>query len=307
MSDELIKGRNPSESVWRRAWNDSCVFLRTPFFFVAEIIFASASMVSAVVLTEQAPVTRIAVPIVALITPPVLTFLTTVCYAPFVQRDEARNEIMRLWDRLKPKLTVDEVEPEVNLTEHGQILPSEIVLLRIKNESLEPIERCTAQLIDVKPRVEWLDFVEDDRSSGQSIGFPTQIPLPMPLAWFAQESKKEDSSLRIPPDAEALLELCHYYQDRGNRIDRFTLSFQSQEMRSQYHLPVTEIVLSIRVDSDSCSPLYCIYTYCPEMPAAHCGEQRQIKYAGSGRPNIDEYRIFKQTPRPSHWGAIPKE
>ena len=307
MNSQQIKARDNAESAWKRAWSDACAFFRTPFFYVTELIFASASVISAVVLTDQTPFARISVPVIALIVPPAITFVIAVCRSPIAQRNEARSEVLLLWAKLEPKLTIVEAEVKVNLIEHGQVLISEMVLLRIRNESAATVERCTGHLIDVKPRVEWLDFVEGDRAIGQSIGFPTEIPLPMPLVWFAQESKSEDSSLRVPPDGEALLELCHYYQDRGDRRDLFTLAFQSKEMRGQHHLPVTEIVLSVCINSDLCPPLYCVCTYCPEMPAVDYGVRCQVMYRGPNRPNLDAYRIFKQTPRPRERGDSPSE
>lgn len=289
MSDYEIAGRPAFESMWKRAWVDAWAFLSKPYLGVGQVLAAIviAILILAAVVTEDT--TRIVVAF-ALFFVLVCVAAGAVLRAPLAQRSEARKESVRLLKQQEPKLTIGEAV--VNIMPPDDNQPTQVSFafrIRVDNGSDGLAKKCAAQLLDVKPYVEWLSLVEDNRTlhgGNDFTGLP-DIPLPMSLRW-----SNEASNTDIPIRGEALLDVCY-----GE--DPTTLAFASDDMRARFPLPQTELVISIRIDSDGCLPIYCVCRYMPGTPIA----QDVIKYSGPDCPNIDDYREFKETPRPPYWDA----
>ena len=290
VGDYQIAGRPAFESVWKRAWVDAWAFLSKPYLGIGQVLvtIVIAILVLATVVTDDTTRTVVASALFI-----VLICVATVAVgcAPLRQRSEARREAVRLLKQQEPKLTIREAVVQIMLPDDDH--PTRISFafrIRVENGSDGMAEKCAVQLLDVKPYVEWLPLVEGNRTlhgGNDFLGLP-DLPLPVSLRWSANES----SSIDIPARGRALLDVCY---DGGRTI----LAFHSGDMRLRYPIPQTDLVFSIRVDSEGCLPTYCVCRYMPNAPST----QDAIAYIGRDCPNIDEYRQFKETPCPPDWDA----
>ncbi len=296
MGDYQIAGHPAFESLGRRTWNDAWAFFRTPLYTVAHLLLTAVVAISALFITENI-VTRIAAPSIALVGVLSVRIVVAVCLVAFAQRDEARKEAVRILGRLQPKLTIREVIvhhlPTDNL---GTPPPLYAVAVRIcvENDSAAMAERCTAQLLDIKPLVEWLPLTDGCRTVyGWSAfdGLP-DIPGPVPLRWSASKAPDID----IQPLGESWFDVCYY------EPQYITLAFHSDDMQHRYPLPETDVVFSVRIDSKDCLPIYCVCEYRPNSPMSEINDQCVIKYNGPDSPDLTDYQQFEQTPRPQEWG-----
>ena len=303
MGDYLIAGRPAFESIWRRTRNDAWAFIRTPLYTIAHLLLTAVVAISAWFITENIGI-RIAAPSIALVGVLSVRIVVAVCLVAFAQRDEARKEAVRILGRLQPKLTLREViVHHLPPDNSGTPPPLYAVAVRIcvENDSAVMAERCTAQLLDTKPLVEWLPLVEGDRyirCLGEFEGLP-DIPGPVPLRWSASKAPNID----IQPLGESLFDVC-YYDSESQYI---TLAFHLDDMQHRYPLRETDVVFSVRVDSKDCLPIYCVCKFRPRLPMSEINDQCVIKYNGPDRPDLKDYQQFEQTPRPSEWGEYARD
>ena len=299
MKDIQIAGQHPFEGVWKRAGKDTWAFVRTSRFYVAELTSTAVGMVSSATLIDGA-IPRLAVPVAALALLPILILVFAACRAPFVQRNEARKEILELRRLQEPKLTIGPAVVQVVQVEYGNPASiHDVFRVRIVNDSDAMVEACTASLVDIKPFVQWLDLREANRTiyGGNDFdGYP-DIPFPMSLSWSAHDSSSRAPSIEIPPHGDSLLDVCFYDFENSNLV----LAFPSNEMRTRYLLLETDVVFEIRIDSKDCLPIYCACKYRPNPPIIELIDQCVIEYVGPHSPGLDDYRCFKQTPRPPYW------
>ena len=296
----LIAGRPASENIWKRAWDDTLASL-TRLFWVVEAILTGASVILVTILIDDT-VMRAVVPATIFTGVLMLHAVTAVCGAPFKQRNEARKEIIRIREQQEPKLSISRAEvqqmpPYYSDFDRQMIMP---FALRIQIENAPDVtaENCVAELLDIKPVVEWKDLIEGDRTlsygGNDFVGY--DVPFPMPLQWSANEEPKIDINARN----RALLDIC-YYNDADDRI---TLAFTSEDLRNKYRLPATDVVLSVRIDSKDCLPIYCVCKYKPNPLILEIGDQCVIAYIGPERPDLNDYREFKTVPRPAEWDEV---
>ena len=296
MGDCEIAGLPESESIWRRTWNDAWAFLRTPRSIIIQLILIGVAEGSAPFLIDGV-IIRTMVQVIAPFILPVIVSVGAAYRTPFVQRDEARKEAVRILGRLQPKLTLREIiVHHLPPDNSGAPLPLYAVAVRIcvENDSAAMAERCTARLLDIKPLVEWLPLVEGDRyilRSGEFEGLP-DIPAPIQLLWSASGTPVID----IPPIGESWFDVC--YNDSESPY--ITLAFHPDDMQHRYPLRETDVVFSIRVDSKDCLPIYCVCGYRPNQ----FNEQCVIKYNGPDGPDLKDYQQSEQTPRPPEWGCV---
>ena len=296
--DYRIAGRPALENVWKRGMSDAWTFLRTPYPWVADALLTGATAILAAIFIDDT-VTRTVVPFIAFIIGLLFAFVGATCRAPLMQRSEARNEIIQIRSQQEPKLTisnaiVQQMSSYYSDNYRQSIMPSAL-RIQIENNSDVAAENCTAKLLDMKPIVEWRDLIESDRivsyGGNEFVGF--DVPFPIPLRWSADESQKIDINAR----GEALLDVC-FYEDRSDRI---TLVFTSESTESSYGLPVADVVLSVRVDSKDCMPIYCVCKYRPDPPILEMDDQCVVLYASREAPELNDYREFKMIPRPPEW------
>lgn len=291
-----IAGRPAAECLWRRAADDAWSILRTPLPWIAEAVATVAVAAIAVVLTDSM-VVRIAAPLIAFAAVLILTGITSVLRAPIKQRDEARVQAAELCENLRPKLTVRNLEVQSMPPEiiGDVVLMTDVLRLLVENDSDSAVRKCEAKLLEIKPLVEWLPLIEGYKTAhggSDFTGLP-EIPLPMSLSW----SSGATTSVDIPIREQAWLDVC-YYGMEGSKI---FLAFPSDDLRRQYALPDTHVVLSLRVDSEDCRPVFCICRYIPNPRIQEASDSCVIEYLGVERRSIDQYRQFRRMPRPAHW------
>ena len=299
--DNLIAGREPLESAWRRATDQCKALLSTIRMRVAGPIIGLAAVCATLFLIPPSLTGNIYIrstlSVAAFIFFLPLIYISIVIHVLVSQRNEARDELLQRWDRQKPKLTVEK-NPQIQRDLLGIIYPSSIPAsfrVIVQNESEAIAENCTANLLEVKPLVNWLPFVEGSKTWQNDVGFPEMsppAPLPAPLSWSDNRSVVD-----IPPLGGTLLDVCFYCPNEYGP-DYLAIGFASEDMRKNNPFWVMDIVLSISIQSKNCLPVYCV---CKYMPDELIGE---VAYLGPDRPNVGEYRICKKTPRPPEWGLI---
>ena len=299
MGDDQIAGRQALESAWKRASKDTWAFLRTPLFYVVELLITGAAVVLSATLIDGADI-RIALPVIATVALPAIALIVMACRAPLVQRNEARKKILEFWHQQKPKLTISEaVVQDMPWEDFHSASIHDVSRVRIVNDSDAIAETCTASLLDIKPFVQRLDLQEGGRTifGGNDFDGCPDIPFPISLSWSAHDSSNRSPSIDIPPRGDSLLDVCFY----NSEYSKIALAFPSDEMRTRHLLPATDVVFSMRVDSKDCLPFYCVCRYRSNPLIVEIKDQCVIEYFGPDRPNLDDYRCFKETPRPPHW------
>ena len=306
MGDNVVAGRPIYESAWKRGYRDAWELLRNPYLSVGYTILTSVIAVLSAAVVDV--VIQIAAPLFALtilVGGLIAVFAFFVCRAPFVQRKEARREIDRLLTQREPKLVVR--NPKVQLRPppvHNPLSMPEGATIAVHNDSDSIAEECEARLLEVKPFMEWTDLHEGNRIAYGSNAFSEcpDIPVPAPLRWPAQSGGKETPSVKIPPRGDELLDVCYSEGNlEGGGDDKLFVAFASDEMSTKYALPEADIVLLVRLDSKGGIPVYCVCKYRPNPPMAEIEDQWVVNYFGPELPDMDEYRCFKETPRPPHW------
>ena len=299
MGYDLIAGQDALESVGKRALKDAWAFLQTPPFYVSELaLTAGAAVVLSTTLIYGANV-HLAIPAIAPFTLPAITLVVVSCRALFAQRNEARKEVLETRVRLKPKVDVGEVlVQELPMDYRNPSSTSETVRVRIVNDSDSVAEMCSASILDMKPELEWLPFEEEGRSSQIGNLSPQfrDVPFPVPLRWTADGS----GSSIIPARGDSLIDVFNCRIERSVD-DAITLASTSTEIDNHHRLPVTDVVFTIRIDSKDCLPIFCVGGYKPEPLMGELKDQCVIRYLGTEHPNLDDYRQFRESPRPRHW------
>ena len=171
MGDDLIAGRQRLESVWRRASKDAWALIRTPPFYVLELIVTGVAVVSAVTLIDEAVIQAAASAIIAPIALLALGFIVTACRVPFKQRNEARKEILELRHQQKPKLWIrGAMAQDLPREDYNPMLIAEAFRVRVVNDSDLLAETCTADLLEMNPVVEWLPLSPNPPREGVNTG-----------------------------------------------------------------------------------------------------------------------------------------
>ena len=252
-----INGRPAWESVWKRAVFDTREHLKRPLFVVVQL--ATGAIAGAISLAIPG-VPQFAIPIIALAAAVVPFFLIKLSWAPFAQRNEARGEVKRLWERLKPKLTIFEpVRYTLDVGPHPDGGPRllESVRLDVRNETDATVKKCKGTLLELHSYIEWLPHIDKggDRivQDGDAFTSAPRPPLPIPLRWSANE----EATIDIDPQGSALLDVC-FYDYANKQID---LAFHSKELTAKHHFPAGAVVLLLRIDSADCLPIHCVFRY----------------------------------------------
>ena len=304
MNDETYSERLPRESAGWRSLRDTWAFIGTRFHGIV-FLFATAIMASLVWLFALDARFQAVSPVVAFVTVISARFTFAACRAPFAQRNEAREEVKRLKELRRPKLTIGGAVVHYSL--HGIFYGnaiSETVRIGVANKSDVTAREVQARLLDLKSSMKWLPYHEEDRSAWT--GSPdlegyVDIPFPVPLQWSAQETSQEIPSTSIPTGERALFDVCYYESDPNTNISGLSVAFASEDKRLAYKLPEMEIILLVRIDSENCVPIYCVCKYEPNAPIGDRSDQPEILYRGIERPDLNNYRQFKETLRPAHW------
>ena len=285
MGDYQLAGHPARESAWRRAWRDTWTFLSTPFHGITVSLVTLAIALAALLIPDQT-VMQVVAPVVALFLVVTITTIVTLCRALFMQRTEARGEAIRLLQRQIPKLTIREAQSDIMPSHSAEL--SLACRIRVENGSDVKAEGCVASLLDIRPFTHWLLLIEENRAASMENAFDglPDLPFPVPLSWSIKAP-----DIDIPPRGEGLLDVCYHNIDR----DQIWLAFPSDELRTQHILPGTDIVFSIRIDSQGCSPIYCVGRFGP------INDICTITYRGSNRPDLKDYQQFVKTPRPPEW------
>ncbi len=228
---------------------------------------------------------------------PLLSGLFFLLTAPLKQRVEARRELVAVRERLRPKLRITKVNKSFDSDWQLQDAMIDIESLRvtITNGSTARIRDCSVSLLGLLPRIHRVPRTIGNvtRYTPNAFdGYP-DIPFPIELAWADTIPGQMPTKKDIPPLGSAQMSVLSHTS--GGSDPGLTIAFSSKEQRARYRMPTTEVVLALRVDSDSSLPCYYIMRYFPGKIDWSGDTSFEILCEGTDLPDLEQFRIKEET------------
>ncbi len=282
------------QSAPARAWTDTIRSLSTASFWLMELAVTlvvglvvwvlSVPQLMAIVFTAAAPATTL-----------LLSGLFLLLTAPLKQRNEARKKLAEVREQLRPKLRIVNTLKSYEL--EGERVQDyvyiEFLRLLVSNESDSPAINCKVSLLSVKPKIEYLPTIMGNtRYSGPNLfdGYP-EAPYPVLLTWSDYASDGPQISRDISARGQAQVSAFRFESGKG-----LFIAFATEQQSRQFRLPETEVVFSLRVDSDNAVPRFYVLRYRPNVTASVEPDPSEILQCGDTTFDLEQFREKVQTP-----------
>ena len=281
-----------TQGVLTRAVADGISFLKSVWFLIFDagltFFLALATYLS---LAIPLPLVAISAILVFLFSP----FLVGFALAPYRQRNEVREELAEVHERLRPELRIVNTLKSYEL--EGERVQDyvyiEYLRLLVSNESDSSAINCKVSLLSVKPKLAYLPtIVGNTRYSWPDPfeGYP-EPPYPISLTWSDYGSEGPQVSRDISLRGQAQVSAFRFESGKG-----LFIAFATQEQSKQFRLPETEIVFSLRVDSDNALPRFYVLRYRPNVTAFVEPNPSEILQCGDTTFDLEQFREKVQTP-----------
>lgn len=276
-----------SQGILIRAWTDGTRFLRSIWFLIFDALLAL--FIAVANQSDLGWSLEIMAPI-GILLGLVAPFLLSLVRAPFVQRNEARQELAVVRESLIPKLRVVGIRKSEDLDERlaDALIDTECLLITVANQSNSRALDCRVLLTGMLPR----ERTALSAGNGQAhwVTYNRRgyeyVPYPVELTWADHASEQYPTSRAIAPQSQAQVEVLNFQSDRGLRI-----AFGSMAQRQQFPLPATELVFSIQLYSDDSLPYCYVVRYLPNAPLMGDVRPWEILHEGPDAPDLEEFRV----------------
>lgn len=286
--NESSQGTDISQSALARARVDTRRFISSPSFWVMEVVITALAATASVWLSFPqvlAIISSVSAPILLLL----LASLVALARAPLVQRNEARRELVESQRRLKPRLRVIEARKpfDTEFSLANELTYVEYVRLVVANQSDSIASNCKASLVEMRPKNRYIRTVIDGIPFKAADDFAghTEIPFPISLMWSDKEAGGSATYRSIGPLGQAQVDVMDYRASVAPHPE-----FSPKLSIKGFELPETEVVFSIRLESDDCLPYFYTVRYLPNAVALGPIEPLQILHEGSEIPNLEDFR-----------------
>ena len=279
-----------SQSAPARAWADTWRFLTSAWFVLSDAALAT-SVAALSYFGFGLPGVAVAfAAILSIIAAMVIVFTFAIVRAPIYQRNEVRKELADIREQLRPKLRVVDARNPFDTDENlsNALIYIEYLRLKVANQSDSVATNCRTSLVDIRPKNRYVPatVAETTYITPDAFAAYTEIPVPISLTWSDNDGDSSATYRSIPPRGEAQVDVMRYRASD----DSYPAFSPNLTIKQRFELPETEVVFSIRLESDDCLPYFYTVRYLPNAVALGPIEPLQILHEGSEIPNLEDFR-----------------